>query len=156
MELSGMTSQIYSDDFCSQLPSLTLSFPFLSAVDTSGILSAVSLLLAKSAVELLIRTIINGNNQFTRWQSWAILLGLVSAALSQLYFLHRGLKLCSTSVLYPLVFCVYNIFAILDGIIYYNQANRLSSLSAWLVSTFWSHGRSDSRLHSQLLTSWAH
>lgn len=81
--------------------------------DNSGILSADCLLLAKSAVELLVRTIVDRVNQFNRWQSWMILLGLVTLALTQLYYLHRGLKLCSTSVLYPLVFCVYNIIAIL-------------------------------------------
>ena len=65
-----------------------------------------------------------------------ILLGLVTLALTQLYYLHRGLKLCSTSVLYPLVFCVYNIIAILDGLIYYKQASRLSVLHACLVRIY--------------------
>ena len=100
----------------------------------SGILSAHSLLVAKSAVELLVRTIVDKQNQFNRWQSWVILLGLLALALSQLYYLHRGLKLCSTSVLYPFVFCVYNIIAILDGLIYFNQSSRLPVLHALLVS----------------------
>ena len=100
----------------------------------SGILSAHSLLVAKSAVELLVRTVIDRVNQFNRWQSWMVLLGLVSLALSQLYYLHRGLKLCSTSVLYPFVFCVYNIIAILDGLIYFKQTSKLSALHAFLVS----------------------
>ncbi|KAF8472613.1 magnesium transporter NIPA-domain-containing protein [Kalaharituber pfeilii] len=100
----------------------------------SGILSADCLLLAKSAVELLVRTIVDRVNQFIRWQSWMILLGLITLALTQLYYLHRGLKLCSTSVLYPLVFCVYNIIAILDGLIYYKQASRLSVLHACLIA----------------------
>lgn len=99
----------------------------------SGILSADCLLLAKSAVELLVRTIVDRVNQFNRWQSWAILVGLVVLALTQLWYLHRGLKLCSTSVLYPLVFCVYNIIAILDGLLYYRQASRLSALHSGLV-----------------------
>ena len=102
----------------------------------SGILSAHSLLVAKSAVELLVRTIVDRTNQFNRWQSWIILLGLVVLALSQLYYLHRGLKLCSTSVLYPFVFCVYNIIAILDGLIYFHQTSKLSLLSALLVGSF--------------------
>jgi hypothetical protein len=55
-------------------------------------------------------------------------------ALTQLYYLHRGLKLVSTSVLYPLVFCIYNIIAILDGLIYFNQADQLSALHACLVA----------------------
>lgn len=101
----------------------------------SGILSAHSLLLAKSAVELLVRTIVDKHNQFNRWQSWIILLTLLALALSQLYYLHKGLKLCSTSVLYPFVFCVYNIIAILDGLIYFRQTSRLSLLHALLVRT---------------------
>ncbi|KAL6874907.1 hypothetical protein J3F83DRAFT_729097 [Trichoderma novae-zelandiae] len=99
----------------------------------SGDLSAHSLLFAKSAVELLIKSI-GGKNQFLRWQSWAIVLALVSLALCQLYYLHRGLKLVSTSVLYPLVFCVYNIIAILDGLIYFNQTSLISKLDACLIT----------------------
>ena len=100
----------------------------------SGILSAHSLLVAKSAVELLVRTIVDRKNQFNRWQSWASLLGLLVLALTQLYYLHKGLKLCSTSILYPFVFCIYNIIAILDGLIYFHQTSRLSILHALLVS----------------------
>ncbi|KAJ5919331.1 Magnesium transporter NIPA [Penicillium verhagenii] len=100
----------------------------------SGILSAHSLLLAKSAVELLVRTIVDGENQFNRWQSWVILLGMIILALTQLYFLHRGLKLCSTSVLYPFVFCIYNIIAILDGLIYFRQASQLAGFHAGLIA----------------------
>jgi drug/metabolite transporter (DMT)-like permease len=100
----------------------------------SGILSAHSLLVAKSAVELLVRTIVDRINQFNRWQSWAILLGLVSLALTQLFYLNRGLKLVSTSVLYPLIFCIYNIIAILDGLIYFKQTDRLSALHASLIA----------------------
>jgi hypothetical protein len=100
----------------------------------SGILSAHSLLIAKSAVELLVRTIVDRHNQFDRWQSWMILIGLVVFALTQLYFMHRGLKLCSTSVLYPLVFCIYNIIAIIDGLIYFHQSSRLSGLHAGLIA----------------------
>lgn len=100
----------------------------------SGILSAHSLLVAKSAVELLVRTIVDRKNQFVQWQSWMILLGLVFLALTQLYYLHRGLKLVSTSVLYPLVFCIYNIIAILDGLIYFQQTDKLSALHAGLIA----------------------
>lgn len=100
----------------------------------SGILSAHSLLIAKSAVELLVRTIVDRHNQFDRWQSWLILVGLVVFALTQLYYMHRGLKLVSTSVLYPLVFCVYNIIAIIDGLIYFHQSDRLSGLHAGLIA----------------------
>ncbi|KAL4940251.1 hypothetical protein BDV06DRAFT_197007 [Aspergillus oleicola] len=100
----------------------------------SGILSAHSLLLAKSAVELLVRTVVDRHNQFNRWQSWVILLSMIGLALLQLYYLHRGLKLCSTSILYPFVFCIYNIIAILDGLIYFRQMSQLSRLHAGLIA----------------------
>jgi hypothetical protein len=100
----------------------------------SGILSAHSLLLAKSAVELLVRTVVDRVNQFNRWQSWVILLGMIFLALTQLFYLHRGLKLCSTSVLYPFVFCIYNIIAILDGLIYFRQVSQLTGFHAGLIA----------------------
>ncbi|KAI1329955.1 DUF803 domain protein [Xylariaceae sp. FL0255] len=100
----------------------------------SGILSAHSLLFAKSAVELILRTIADGENQFVHWQSWILVLGLVVLALSQLYYLHRGLKLVSTSVLYPLVFCVYNIIAILDGLIYFQETELITPLHGGLIA----------------------
>ncbi|KAH8601264.1 magnesium transporter NIPA-domain-containing protein [Bisporella sp. PMI_857] len=125
--------------FLARIPSISSSprirlFRGLAYGCISGILSAHSLLVAKSAVELLVRTIIDRINQFNRWQSWVILLGLVFLALTQLYYLHRGLKLVSTSVLYPLVFCIYNIVAILDGLIYFKQTDRLSLLHALLIA----------------------
>ncbi|KAG5921249.1 hypothetical protein E4U53_003823, partial [Claviceps sorghi] len=99
----------------------------------SGDVSAHALLLAKSAVELCIKTV-GGSNQFLHWQSWAIVLCLALLALLQLYYLHRGLKLVSTSVLYPLVFCVYNIIAILDGLIYFDQVSLIPPLHAGLIA----------------------
>lgn len=100
----------------------------------SGILSAHSLLLAKSAVELLVRTVIDRANQFNRWQSWAILMSMITLALTQMFYLHNGLKLCSTSVLYPFVFCIYNIIAILDGLIYFRQVSQLAGSDAGLIA----------------------
>ncbi|KAF7592098.1 hypothetical protein BBP40_000703 [Aspergillus hancockii] len=100
----------------------------------SGILSAHTLLLAKSAVELLVRTVIDRANQFNRWQSWVILIGMIALALTQLFYLHRGLKLCSTSILYPFVFCIYNIIAILDGLIYFRQMSQLTGFHAGLIA----------------------
>ena len=131
--ISGAKALRYMNPRNSNSPQMRL-FRGMAYGAISGILSAHSLLVAKSAVELLVRTIVDRVNQFNRWESWIILLGLLALALSQLYYLHRGLKLCSTSILYPFVFCVYNIIAILDGLIYFHQTSQLSLLSALLVS----------------------
>lgn len=100
----------------------------------SGILSAHALLLAKSAVELVVRSLSDRNNQFKTFEPWILLLAFLVLSLSQLYYLHLGLKLISTSILYPFVFCIYNIVAILDGLIYFQQMDRLPPLSAGLIA----------------------
>lgn len=100
----------------------------------SGILSAHALLLAKSAVELIVRSVADRNNQFSNYRSWILLMAFLVLALSQLYYLHLGLRLISTSILYPFVFCVYNIVAILDGLIYFRQTSKLPPLHAGLIA----------------------
>ncbi|KAF2859665.1 hypothetical protein K470DRAFT_271393 [Piedraia hortae CBS 480.64] len=100
----------------------------------SGILSAHALLLAKSAVELLVRSIADGKSQFHDYRSWLIPVAFLVLALSQLYYLHLGLRLISTSLLYPFVFCVYNVVAILDGLIYFRQASQLPVSHAVLIA----------------------
>lgn len=93
----------------------------------TGIFSAHSLLMAKSVVELIVRGISDHYwHDYFRWQTWIIVCSFLFFALSQLYFLNCGLRLCSTSVLYPLVFCVYNITTILNGLIYFEQSSKLT------------------------------
>lgn len=100
----------------------------------SGILSAHALLLAKSTVGLIVRSVADRQNQFSNYHSWLLLLAFLVLALSQLYYLHLGLRLVSTSILYPFVFCIYNIVAILDGLIYFRQMDRLPPLHAGLIA----------------------
>lgn len=99
----------------------------------SGILSAHSLLMAKSAVELLVRGFSDRWVDFLRWQAWLIVGFFLFFALSQLFFLNNGLRLCSTSVLYPLVFCVYNVTVIMNGLIYFDQTSKLSKKQILMV-----------------------
>ncbi|GAO14529.1 hypothetical protein UVI_02032400 [Ustilaginoidea virens] len=132
VSLAAATDAVNGTSTVSRSPRFRLARGIAYGV-ISGDVSAHALLLAKSAVELCLKTI-GGRNQFSRWQSWAMLLGLASLALCQLYYLHRGLKLVSTSVLYPLVFCVYNIIAILDGLIYFDQVSLIPPPHAGLIA----------------------
>lgn len=100
----------------------------------SGILSAHGLLLAKSAVELIVRSLADKVNQFSSYKSWLIVLAFLVLAITQLYYLHLGLRLVSTSILYPFVFCIYNIVAILDGLICFRQMDDLPPLHAGLIA----------------------
>lgn len=91
-----------------------------------GILSAHSLLMAKSAVEICVRGFSDHWKDLKQYQSWVIVLFFLCFAVSQLYFLNCGLHLCSTSVIFPLIFCIYNIVTIMNGLIYFEQTSDLT------------------------------
>lgn len=80
----------------SRMP-LVLAISYASA---SGILSGMCLIFAKSGVSLLLLTVA-GDNQFWRWQTWLLLLGLVAFALLQLWYLHKALVLADPTVVCP-------------------------------------------------------
>ena len=72
----------------------------LSYASFSGVISGMCLLFAKSGVELLLLTV-GGENQFWRWQSWTLLLGLIIFALLQLWYLHKALVLANPTLVCP-------------------------------------------------------
>ncbi|KAK4705451.1 magnesium transporter, partial [Phenoliferia sp. Uapishka_3] len=99
----------------------------------SGTLSGLCLLFAKTGIELLILTIV-GQNQFGHYQAWLIVLVLLVAAVLQLFYLNRALRLLGPHLVCPLAFCAYNLSSIITGLIYYDQWDMLSSLQIGLVS----------------------
>ncbi|OZJ06683.1 hypothetical protein BZG36_00434 [Bifiguratus adelaidae] len=99
----------------------------------SGNISSQSLLCAKSGTELLILSILYGENQFDRPLTWFLVgLTLISAVL-QLFYLNKGLQLCDTVLLIPLAFCSFNASSIFNGLVYYSQWQRLRWYQVLLV-----------------------
>ena len=72
----------------------------ISYASVSGILSGMCLVFAKSGVELLILTI-GGTNQFWRWETWLLLVGLGIFALLQLWYLHKSLVFADPTIVCP-------------------------------------------------------
>ncbi|TFK57080.1 hypothetical protein OE88DRAFT_1715847 [Heliocybe sulcata] len=105
----------------------------ISYASMSGILSGMCLIFAKSGVELLLLTV-KGDNQFWRWESWMLVLGLGVFALLQLWYLHKSLVLADPTLVCPLAFCFYNLSSIINGLMYYDQFSLLSTLKLCLVS----------------------
>ncbi|GJJ09685.1 hypothetical protein Clacol_003909 [Clathrus columnatus] len=101
-------------------------FLAVSYASISGIMSGMCLLFAKSGVELLILTA-QGDNQFWRWEAWALAFGLIGFALFQSLILANPILVC------PLAFCFYNLSSILNGLVYYDQFGSLSTLHLGLV-----------------------
>jgi uncharacterized membrane protein len=99
---------------------LPLSYGMLS-----GNISSQSLLFAKSGLELLILTIFHGENQFKYFLTWVLVVIMIITALLQLFYLNKGLRLCDTVILIPLSFCTFNVSCLFNGLVYYNQWERL-------------------------------
>jgi hypothetical protein len=98
-----------------QTHSLTLAG--LAFAAASGVLSGMSLILAKAAVELLVLTLDwwrtgNGENQFVRAESWVLVGGLVVGAVLQLVYLNYSLTFASPALICPLAFCFFNLSSI--------------------------------------------
>jgi multidrug transporter EmrE-like cation transporter len=99
----------------------------------SGTLSAHSLLFAKISVEIIINSTINHDHSLQNIRSWFIIFTFLSLAIIQLFFLNKGLKNISTSILYPVVFCTYNIINITNGLIFYNKLETLTIAQIFMI-----------------------
>ncbi|KAL0951193.1 hypothetical protein HGRIS_007921 [Hohenbuehelia grisea] len=104
----------------------------ISYASFSGIISGMCLLFAKSGVELLVLTL-RGQNQFWRWQSWVLVLGLAVFALLQLWYLHKALILANPTLVCPSAFCFYNLSSIVNGLVYFDQFSLIPPLHLALV-----------------------
>ncbi|KAI9478345.1 MAG: magnesium transporter [Benjaminiella poitrasii] len=88
-------------------------------------ISSQAMLFAKSGLELLLLTVFHHENQFIYPLTWLIVLALIITALLQLYYLNKGVQLCDTMILVPLNFCSFNVSCLFNGLVYYNQWDRL-------------------------------
>jgi len=91
------------------------------------------IIFAKSGVELLLLSI-GGKNQFWRWESWVLLIGLLVFALLQLWYLQKALVYADPILVCPLAFCFYNLSSIVNSLVYFDQFGMLSTLKLLLVS----------------------
>ncbi|KAI0001613.1 hypothetical protein BJV77DRAFT_968851 [Russula vinacea] len=131
---AASTVSVTSSTFRRKAPPLrTPLLLSISYASTSGILSGMCLIFAKSGVELLLISI-HGNNQFWKWQAWMLVLGLVGFALIQLWYLHKALKLADPTIVCPLAFCFYNLSSIVNGLVYFDQVSLLPTSHLLLVT----------------------
>ncbi|KAJ2813674.1 hypothetical protein H4S07_000499 [Coemansia furcata] len=104
----------------------------LSAV-LSGLLCSQTLLLAKSGIGLLLLTI-QGDMQLNDPLALAIAVGLATTALSNLYYIQRALRLCSTLTVVPLSYCSSSLSALMSSLVYFDQVRLMNSLQISMIS----------------------
>ncbi|POW16581.1 hypothetical protein PSHT_06616 [Puccinia striiformis] len=102
---------------------------------TSGTLSGICLLFAKTGVELLIKSLTGTVNEFAKIQTWLILFVLLVSALLQLWYLNKALRLVNPTLICPLAFCFYNLSSIISSLVYYDQLKLLSNFQIFAIST---------------------
>ncbi|SCV01932.1 LAMI_0G14686g1_1 [Lachancea mirantina] len=93
----------------------------------SGVWSAHALLLAKSASDIITHALVHKSSDLRHLPFYVLVAAFVATSLTQLFLLNKGLSLISTSILYPLVFCVFNLINIFNGVLFFPQ-DKLTSL----------------------------
>ncbi|KAI9361799.1 hypothetical protein BD770DRAFT_317157 [Pilaira anomala] len=91
----------------------------------SGNISSQSILFAKSGLELIILTVVHQKNQLNYALTWILLIMMILTAILQLYYLNKGLQFCDTVILIPLSSCTFNVSCLFNGLVYYDQWDRL-------------------------------
>ncbi|KAH8925131.1 hypothetical protein BT69DRAFT_1279977 [Atractiella rhizophila] len=102
---------------------------------SSGCLSGLCLLFAKTGTELLIQSIAGPQNHFKHPEPWAIVIVLLLAAIAQLFYLNRALTFGGPTFVCPLAFMFYNLSSIISGLFYYDEWRLLSPSHIALVFT---------------------
>ena len=120
----------------------TITLTGLAFAACSGVISGMSLVLAKAAVELLVMTLEycrtgKGANQFAHPQSWFLVAGLAVGGMAQLVYLNYSLCFASPALICPLAFCFFNISSIFGMfLVSHNRCKAgLTQQTAWYSMT---------------------
>ncbi|CAO3565023.1 unnamed protein product [Mortierella alpina] len=101
-------------------PLLRFCLP-LSYAALGGMMASYTVLFAKSLINLLVTSIFDGQNQFTSFLAWVILIVTVVTAVSQVYWINMGLKKYDALLQVPVFFTIWVLLDIIGGGVYYNE-----------------------------------
>ncbi|KAF9354783.1 NIPA-like protein 3 [Mortierella sp. NVP85] len=101
-------------------PLLRFCLP-LSYAALGGMMASYTVLFAKSLINLLVTSIFEGDNQFTSFIAWVILIVTVVTAVSQVYWINMGLKKYDALLQVPVFFTIWVLLDIVGGGIYYDE-----------------------------------
>ncbi|KAF9429692.1 NIPA-like protein 3 [Podila epigama] len=101
-------------------PLLRFCLP-LAYASLGGMMASYTVLFAKSLINLLVTSIFDGDNQFTSFLAWVILIVTVVTAVSQVYWINMGLKKYDALLQVPVFFTVWVLLDIVGGGVYYDE-----------------------------------
>ncbi|KNE61052.1 hypothetical protein AMAG_06807 [Allomyces macrogynus ATCC 38327] len=98
-----------------------------------GMLGGLTVLLAKSAAELIVTTA-QGENQFRFVATYLILVGIAVTGVGQVVYINAGLQRYDALVQVPAFYVVYTLCGIVSGGLYFNEFHALSGTQFALFS----------------------
>ncbi|KAF9934024.1 NIPA-like protein 3 [Mortierella alpina] len=107
-------------------PLLRFCLP-LSYAALGGMMASYTVLFAKSLINLLVTTIFDGQNQFTSFLAWVILIVTVVTAVSQVYWINMGLKKYDALLQVPVFFTIWVLLDIIGGGVYYMEFSQFTA-----------------------------
>lgn len=70
-------------------------------------IASVTVQLAQTGVKL-VTTSFDGQNQFSGWTAWIIILILIVSAVAQVVCMNSGLRVCNATTIVPVFFAFYS------------------------------------------------
>ncbi|CAG8452239.1 840_t:CDS:2 [Ambispora leptoticha] len=104
----------------------------MAMAGVGGMLASQTLLLAKSGVLLLSKSL-QGDNQFTDNLSLFILFGLAVTSVLQIFCLNTALKLHDSVLVVPIFFGFYTTMGLINSMIYLNELDSYPTWALFLV-----------------------
>ena len=99
----------------------------------SGIIGSQSVLFAKCTAEMF-KVTLAGNNQFNRWETYVIILGMVTTIFNQLHWLAHGLRLFDAVIIVPIFQCFFIAGGVIGGAVFFDEVSSLYAISFILFS----------------------
>ena len=99
----------------------------LAYASIGGIMGALTILFAKSSVELVTLSII-GENQFVYPATYFIILSLLVFAVGQVVYINAGLARYDAMLQVPVYYVVYTIMSVVAGGVYFDEFKQFSTM----------------------------
>ncbi|KAI8867989.1 hypothetical protein GQ42DRAFT_164444 [Ramicandelaber brevisporus] len=93
----------------------------LAYATLGGLMATLTTLFAKSLINLLSVSIVQGQNQFNSFLAWVILIVTITTAISQVFWINKGLRRYDALLQVPVFYVVWTVFDIIGGGVYYNE-----------------------------------
>ena len=110
--------------YCAPRWGLTNPLIYITITGTIGSLTVMGC----KGLGVALKQTMAGENQFTHWLTWFMLIGLAACITVQMNYLNKALDVYNTSVVTPILYVVFTTFVIVASAILFKEWGRLGGL----------------------------